>query len=162
MGIKLHSVFLSCIVVSAQRKTPSIPLRKGKYHIMSTTTITPVQDLMERAMDVYEVLTGSLTLYVDQYGFMTADRSEFDPGDEFTEVDAYEYLMQSEQYCIERDEHGNIIEAVVWVDFSPSTKIDLLDNTITSYYGKNDVTIKFAKHELKMDLLEELVELENA
>lgn len=129
---------------------------------MSVKAITPVQDLMDRAMEVYEVLTGALTLYVDQYGFMSADRNDFDSEDEFFEVDAHSYIAQSAQYYLDRDEYGNIIKALVWVDYSPSTKINLVENTITSYYGENAVTIKVAKHELKMDLLKELVELENA
>lgn len=129
---------------------------------MSTDTITPVQDLMYRAMEVYNFITGDLTLYVDDYGYMTADKSEFEPEDEFYEVDAYLYIAQAITYDFERDELGNIVKAFVWVDHSPSTKIDLLNNKITSYYGGNIVSIKFAPRDVKIDLLQELADLYEA
>ena len=131
---------------------------------MSNSPATPVEDLLARASSVYNVITGQTTLYTNgEDGFMSADTSDFDADEELSEVDAYTYIANVEETYFDVDDNGNVTEAILVIEHSPSTVIDLLQNKIVSRYGDYAVTIEFTDYYIKLDLLEELLELrENA
>ena len=125
---------------------------------------TPAHDLMDRAAFVYNVITGNTVLYTDECAdVMSADKSDFEDGSELYEVDAHTYLANAVDSTLEVDRYGHVVQAEVVVDYSPTTTIDLVNNTIVSRYGDYAVTIEFTDYYIKLDLLEELLELrENA
>lgn len=131
---------------------------------MPNSPATPAHDLLARASGVYDVITGQTTLYTNgEDGFMSADKSDFDVDEQLYEVNAYDYIANAAETFFQTNDHGDVTEAIVVIDHSPSTIIDLLENKIISRYGDYAVTIEFTDYYLKLDLLEELKELhENA
>lgn len=117
--------------------------------------------LAEKAKEFYDLLVGAEILYTDgDYSNFSYDINDFYIDDEeIVQVSTSVFLANAPQTIISLDDDGNVEEAVVWTEFSPDVKFDMVNNIITASYYDYILQVPVLKSDIEFDMLPSLIQM---
>lgn len=122
--------------------------------------VNNVHEIFNAAREVYDILTGDVTVYVDDYGIYWTNIQ--DAGENARPVTPEEFIKSANDIQIDTDNRGYVTEAILVID-SPSydaqVKIEPLTNYITASNNDEEVTLSYEVIDNGFPLYDTILEL---